>query len=176
MKKNLIFVLCLALTVSVFGFEAGTKSVGGHISLSSYKYNANYPSSTSLSIFPEFSYFVVDHLCVDLSPGFGVRWMKDEDTTLSLGIGIGARYFIKNFYGGGAFYYNKSGPKGFKSSAQELQLKIGHLVGIAKNIYLDLGVIYQHGLGKIKLPYPYSDSDNDTSTIKAQAGIAIFFK
>ena len=173
MKKNLIFVLCLALAVSVFGFESGTKSVGGHISLSSYKYSDDSPSSTTFSISPGISYFVIDHLCVDLSPSFGVNWMN-EDTVVGLGIGIGARYFIKNFYGGGAYYYNKSGKKGFKSSSQYLQLKIGHLVGIAKNIYLDLGVIYQHGLGKFT--QPYGKIDNDTSLIEARAGIAVFFK
>jgi hypothetical protein len=174
MKKNLIFIVCLSLAVSVFGFEAGTKGLGGHISLSNYKYNDDYPSVTTLSFSPEISYFVVDNLCVDLSPRFGVSWMKGEDPNVGVGISIGARYFIKNFYGGGAFYYSKSGQKGYKYSSKYLELKLGHLVGIAKNIYLDLGVIYQHGLGKIISPY--SKIDNDESTIEALAGITIFFK
>ena len=174
MKKNLILIVCLSLAVSVFGFKAGTKGLGGHISLSNAKYADDYPSVTTLSISPEISYFVVDHLCVDLSPRLGVNWMEGEDPNVGVGLSIGARYFIKNFYGGGAFYYSKSGQKGNKFSSKHLELKLGHLVGIAKNIYLDLGVIYQHGLGKIISPY--TKTDNDKSIIEARAGIAIFFK
>lgn len=174
MKKNLILIVCLFLAVSVFGFEAGTKGVGGHISLSNSKYTDDYPSVTTFSISPQVSYFVVNNLCVDVWPSFGVSWQKDTDTSVGLGIGIGARYFIKNSYGGGAFYYSKSGPEGSKYSSQYLELKLGHLVGIAKNIYLDLGVTYQHGLGKVT--HPYGKYDNDRSAIESRAGITIFFK
>lgn len=79
---------------------------------------------------------------MDVWPSFGVSWQEDEDTSVGLGIGLGARYFIKNLCGGGAFFYSKSGPKGSKYNSKYLELKLGHLVGIAKNIYLDLGFIY----------------------------------
>lgn len=184
MKKSLLLCVFLMMALSLFGFEAGTKSLGGKISLRNYKFSEFTPSSTRFSLSPSVSYFIIDNISLDAAPSFGVSWAKGYDTSVGLGIELGARYFYKKFYGGFSYAYGKSGPKGRKSSSQYLYLKIGRLVGIAKNIYLDIGAVYERGIGKIKStslsPLDGSitkiSTDNDLSALSAQVGVTIFFK
>lgn len=184
MKKSLLLCVFLVLAVSLFGFEAGTKSLGGKISIQNYKLDKDSPSISDFSINPAVSYFIVDNISLDAALSFGVSWAKDYDTSVGLGIQLGARYFYKTFYGGFSFGYVKSGPKGQKYSSQHVQLKIGRLVGIAKNIYLDIGAVYDRGLGKIKYTSCSNingscteiSMDNDRTSLSAQVGVTIFFK
>ncbi len=172
-KWMLVMVLLVVLTVSGFAFEKGTKSLGGAISLRSF--DDDLISYTSLSLYPSFSYFVIDNLSLELSPEFGTFWVKDSDNNYSFGLGLGARYFINTFYGGARINLYKSGKKGDWMSGKELTLSAGRLFGIAKNIYLDLGLRYEIGLGKITHT-GYSSENNNQKILTAQAGIAIYFK
>jgi hypothetical protein len=185
MKKKIVVTFCLFVVFSIagFSFEAGTKSLGGNISLSNSKFSDELSASTNFTISPAISYFIVDHISLDLAPVFGINWGKDYETSLGVGIDLGARYFFKNFYGGFGFIYSKSGPKGRKYSAKYLDLKLGYLVGIAKNVYFDMGIIYHRGLGKTTswlLPpggnYIQVSSDNDLALIRARLGVSLFFK
>jgi hypothetical protein len=173
MKKKLVLILFMIPAISLFGFEAGTKSLGGRIGLSNYKFSDQFPAATSLSIRPTVSYFILDNICLDIEPVFGAAWQDDYDTSVTLGIGLGARYFFKNFYFGGSFFYSKSGPKGSKYSGQFMELKAGHLLEIAKHVFLDFSVTYQRGLGKRNAPT--FSVDNDSRSIEARVGAAVFF-
>ncbi len=181
MKKNLVVTVILLVTVGLFGFEKGTKSLGGSISLGSYKSSSDSPAYNRFELAPVFGYFVTKNVCLDVSPLLGIGWEKSSPTSVSLGINVGFRYFFKNFYGGASFEYSKSGPKGRKYSEQSMALKAGYLFEIAKHIYLDTGIVYSHGLGNIKFPYPLPDPievslKNDSSSIVLRTGIQIFFK
>lgn len=175
MKKNLIlFLLVMCLWVSVFGFEKGTKSIGGSISLSNTKYNAEQPSYSTFAFSPNFSYFIADNLSLDLSPSYFYSWGENSVDYSSFSLGLGASYYINKFYLSGSFLYMKSGAPGSKTSSQYLRFAVGHLFAIAQNIHLNTGMVYERGLGKSK--YEEMSSDNDMSSIKGQVGISIFFK
>jgi hypothetical protein len=61
--------------------------------------------------------------------------------------------------------------------SKELTFKAGRLFGIAKNVYLDLGVYYTMGIGKITHNADASlDFDNESSQFGTLAGIIVFFK
>jgi len=183
MKKILVATVILLVTVGLFGFEKGTKSLGGSISLGSYKNSSNSPAYNSFELAPVFGYFVTKNVCLDVSPFLGIGWEESSSTSISLGIDVGFRCFIKNFYGGASFEYSKSGPKGEKYSEQSMALKLGHLLKIAKHIYLDNGIVYSIGLGNIKYPYPlppphqiYVSMKNEISSIVLRTGVQVFFK
>ncbi len=176
MKKSLVLIVCFWMAISLFGFEKGTMSVGGSIGVESSKYSDESKSIYSFWISPEFSYFIPKNLCLDVSPGFGVSWAESESTYTGLAIDFGARYFYKNFYGGASYRYGKSGTKGNKGSSQDITLKIGHLWEIAKHIYLDTGIVYNHGLGDVKYSNPVYNFKNDGSSISLRTGVQVFFK
>lgn len=173
-KLCLTLVLVIALPALTMGFEKGTKSIGGSVGFSSYKPNSQLGTSYSISISPAFSYFVVKNLSLEFAPGLYLGWMKDQDTSTGYSVGLGFRYFYKLFYGGATFDYGKSGPKGRKYSSKYLTLRAGRMVGIAKNIYLDFGLIYRMGIGKYYSPL--ADTDNDSRSFRAQVGVQLFFK
>jgi hypothetical protein len=183
MKKTLVVTVILLVTVGLFGFEKGTKSLGGSISLGSYKNSSDSPAYNSFELAPVFGYFVTKDLCLDLSPFLGIGWEESSSTSVSLGIDVGFRYFFKNFYGGASYEYSKSGPKGGKYSEQSMALRLGFLLEIAKHIYLDNGIVFSHGLGNIKFPYYLYPPNqivvsikNERSSIVLRTGIQIFFK
>lgn len=187
MKKifMLIMVVLMVGVMTLSAFEKGTKGVGGNISFYSQK-----DSSSSLMIGPELNYFVLNDLCLDLSLGYGHYW-KNSDTsqsTDSIDIGFGARYFFfKRFYGGAGLFYHayRNNDVNSKSRETELKLSAGYLFALAKNVYLDLGVTYTKGLGNVHVESPYyldtfgSSSisyKNETSLFRSMIGISVFFK
>lgn len=175
MKKFfLIGLLVVLLGGFAFSFEKGFKGVGGSMSFDADDSSEYYPTEYSISLSQAVSYFVFDNICLDLAPSFAVRWAEDMDTYVSFGIGIGGRYFYKMFYAGFAFRYEESGTKGRKYSAQYLDLKAGRLFGIAKNVYIDLSIVYLTGLGDIETPH--GSIDNENKQLRVGAGFAIFFK
>jgi len=174
MKKSIILLVFLSLTVFGFAFEQGTKSIGGSVEFSATNYIGDSPTGYSLTITPALSYFVIENLAIELSPGYYVSWADGYDTRTGYSIGLGMRYFIKKFYLGGSYQYGKYGFKGQKSSSQSMTLAAGHLFPMAKNIFFDVGIRYNKGLGQIKSPY--GNHDNDMSSFSTRAGVVIYFK
>jgi len=175
MKKLFLLMVMFCVICGLgFGFEKGTKSVGGSVGFSTFNGGEDSLSFYSLYLSPSVSYFVVDGLSVDISPTFGVSWAKNVKASTDIGIGIGSRYFYKFFYGGFMYRYSQYGQPGEKTSMQYLDLKAGYMFGVAKNIYLNTGLVYTMGLGKLK--YGDYSSDNDFSRLEMSTGISIFFK
>ncbi len=180
-KKMLILILSVSLTVVGFAFETGTKSVGGNISMRSDHYGGG-PTTTSLSISPNLSYFVIDNLALEVRPGFGMSWSKDRDTGYGYSIGLGGRYFVKKFYGGVGFSFSFTSPKESRRTSRDLVLSLGRLFGIAKNIYLDFGINYNTGRTKSTFTVDIPElsgtftAKNTHSSLNAGLGVSIFFK
>ncbi|MCP5047777.1 MAG: hypothetical protein GY940_11445, partial [bacterium] len=153
---------------TVKNVSGGLESTGQHFSLS-----------------PTVTYFVIDNLALVLSPGFSVSWgsesrfegvlLHESPTTTSIGIGVGARYFVKRFYGGAELFYSRVGNRELKSRSASITFRLGHLSPIAKNIYIDLGLNYNTGLGDIHFS-DRPDIPNDYSRFSAGAGVSWFFK
>ncbi len=109
MKKIIVLILIFLLTISMAeaAFEKGTKSVGGSIAFTSYKGESELNAAVNtFSLWPQLSYFVLDNVSIDVSPGLGFSWGNSNDTYSNLAIGVGARYFFKHFYGRLHFFYN----------------------------------------------------------------------
>jgi hypothetical protein len=184
MKKILLLILMLSVMLSaaapVFAFEKGTIGLGGTVSYSAGKYSKDDTTSHGLELYPMFSYFVVRNLCVDVSPGLYVGWDKSFDTYTSFTIALGARYFYKKFYGGIAYEYRRFGNTGEeKRSVKYLKFSLGHLVGLVKNVYLDVGIDYTRGVGKRYTchgPWGCGYYDNELREFKTRVGVSIFFK
>ena len=194
MKKSIFTMVCWCIMVSIplSAFDKGTKTIGGTVSFNVSKTFKDSPSHYLLEITPQVGYFVVDSLCVDLGVSFSSSWEEGKDAYPSFGIGIGARYFYKKFYAGAYFTYY--GSKSYTTFVideidqsvhpvtswmwwKDLTFKVGRLFGISKNIYLDLGMYYNIGLGKIVIEADSSlNLNNEMKTFGTIAGIAIFFK
>jgi hypothetical protein len=175
MNKKLFLILCLvaAMSLTAFAFEKGVKSVGGSVLLSTTNYGHG-EATQYLSLSPNFSYFVIDNLALDVSPSMNVNWAENYSTTYSFGLWIGFRYFYKRFYGGVKIYYYKQGRKGNWGDGQEVTFSLGYLKEVAKNVYLDFSMSYLAGLGNVT--GAFGEVDNDQRNIAAGVGIAIFFK
>jgi hypothetical protein len=176
MKKwLLITVLIVMITFPALAFEKGTKSIGGSLGFSSYKFRSDDDAGKTLSISPNLGYFIMDNLIIDLSPSFQLSWKEGFDSGIGFSIGIGARYFITKFYTGFMFDYLSSGTKGHMGHSKKLTLLGGYLLPVVKNIFLNMGVYYNIGIGNGKTSSGYTYK-NDTKTLTARAGISIFFK
>lgn len=184
MKKTLVLVLLFLVVGSMYAFEARTKGIGGNISFNSAK-----DSISSFYISPKVSYFFVDNICLDVSFGYDIAWRKSGSygTYEDYNIGIGGRYFLKRFYGGLGFLYHAFKNRDTESKYQEMELKLsaGYLIGIAKNVYLDVGIAYIKGLGDLKAQAPHYERHfgtteisykNRTSELRSTIGISVFFK
>ena len=194
MKKFISTIACLCIMVSIplSAFDKGTKTIGGTVVFNVSKAFKDSGSYYNLQITPQIGYFIVDRLCVDLDVRFTRSWEKGQDAYYSFGIGIGTRYFYKKFYAGAYFNYN--GSKSYTTFSideidnsidpitswmwsKDLTFKVGRLFGISKNIYLDLGVYYNMGIGKIVFNADSSlNVNNEMKSFGTIAGIAIFFK
>jgi hypothetical protein len=187
MKKTFIlFIVVLMVGVmTLSAFEKGTKGVGGSISFFSQK-----DRSSSITFGPDLNYFILNNLCLDLSVGYNHAWKNDDtsQSTDSWNIGFGARYFFfKRFYGGAGLFYQsfKNNYTDAKYRETEVRFSAGYLFGLAKNVYLDLGVKYIKGLGNVHQESPaYYEPfgtttlsyKNETSIFQTVIGISIFFK
>ncbi|MCP4156585.1 MAG: hypothetical protein GY757_53215 [bacterium] len=191
MKKTIIFTICICLlsSITLVAFEKGTKTLGGSLGYSSQKYHSDSDSYHSLAIVPEGGYFVTGKLCLNIGVGLNTRWSKASDAMPSYSLKIGGRYFVNNFYGGLSFIYsthksnyyageeNNYEVEEYWEKSKSLELRLGHLSPITKNIYLDLGVFYKAGLGDNTNTSEYLSSvKNDQTTLGTTAGVAVFFK
>jgi hypothetical protein len=178
MNKKLFLILCFAAVMSVmpmtgFAFEKGTKSIGGSISISTRDFGHG-EATQQLYLSPNFNYFVIDNVSIEVSPLLSIFWTDNYDTSYSYGIGIGGRYYYKMFYGGINYNYHRYGQSGKWGNNQDIMFSLGYLKEIAKHVYLDFSLSYLTGIGQIT--GDWGNMDNDQQHIAAGVGIAIFFQ
>jgi len=174
MKRLFVLFLVLAFSASVFAFGQGTKTVGGFIGYSSSKANSDADPLSTIIINPMGGYFFIDNLCADLEIEY-LSMNADylDDPITEFGLGLGGRYFYMDFYGGAAFMMSSWNDGDYKYSANYLKFRLGYLVKIAENIYVDLGAHYKMGLGAYG--GDMDEFDNEESEINIGGGVDIFF-
>lgn len=186
MKKGLLILVTLIVATSMFAFVKGTINPGGYVSFSSTKNHSDGDPITSLTIAPQVGYFVIDNLAVDLMLNLSTASQSGtgyKDSETDLGFGLGGRYFYNNFYGGLGLMYKSINAKyeegndtdKYKLTAMYLVPKAGYVLPMARNVYVDLGVSYTMGLGKIGDDNPAPDADNEYSSLQFMAGLQIFY-
>jgi hypothetical protein len=177
MKRYFILIALLSLFVvsGLCAFTKGTINPGGSISYSSTKYDANSDTYTVFSFTPQLGYFFAD----DLSGDFLINYNSQAQGDISLsdfGVGIGGRYFHNQFYVGLGFMLTSQsfdyGDGTASVSADYLDLKAGYLVPVVKNVYVDLGIKYEMGIGSYG--GDGSGSNNETQ-FGFNAGFQLFF-
>jgi len=176
MKKALIIFATLLIITSAFAFEKGTMNLGGNASLSMTKADSDDETETTITIRPQFGYFVADNVCID-----GIFIFEsasyDGDAVSAFGIGVGGRYFFNKIYGGLDFQYQSMsmdiGPIDMSVTAMYMQPKIGVLLPMSSNVFVDLGMAYQLGFGD----YGGDGSGaNEASDLSFNVGLQYFFK
>lgn len=175
MKKGLLILLSLLVVTCVFAFDKGTINPGGTVSFSSAKAHSDADAYTVLAFSPQIGYFVIDNLSADLDLSL-VSEKQGDDKASMFAIGIGARYFYNNFYGGlGLMMMSSSYEDSWGNSdvsANFLNLKAGYMVPIVENVFVDAGLKYQMGFGE----YGGDGSgDNESSVLTIGAGLQVFF-
>ncbi len=194
MKKIVLLMLMITVLTAGSGlaFETGTKSLGGTIFFESNTAGKESPTGFNYLIAPNISYFVMKNISLDLSLQYQSGWRSGTtDTNARFGIGLGGRYFYKNIYAGATFLYSYSRTimmdtmdLNTKHSTKALRLNAGYLIGIAKNLFLDVGIAYTKGIGKImntntgensNLNSPDGKYDNNMSIFQTSVGISLFF-
>ena len=192
MKKNFFLIICLVLVtgLSLYGFEKGTKGLGGTFSFDVDRLPDDFGTRYSLSITPQFSYFVFDNFSVETQVMLGTTWGGYSSTATDLGFALGARYFYRQFYAGLLFNYSGARVRGNIiiegdmvyeginwQRKKDLTFQVGRLFGIAKHLYLDLGLFYRIGIGKAtnsNTNFVYF-FDNDKTQFGTILGLAILF-
>lgn len=192
MRKIVLILLAIFAVGALSAFNQGTINPGGYVAISSEKSDSDDDATTSIVVAPQIGYFVIDNLSADLMLSLGMATQSGDGYDYSatdLGIGLGARYFFLNFYGGLGFNYesyisknelDKSGTKR-KESAMFITPKIGYVLPLASNVYADLGLNYRMGIGKVKGTREVAnvetdwDYDNEYSKLQLMAGLQIFF-
>ena len=192
MRKIVLILLAIFAVGALSAFNQGTINPGGYVAISSEKNDSDDDATTSIVVAPQIGYFVIDNLAVDLLLNVGMASQSSDGydySANSLGIGLGARYFFLNFYGGLGFNYESFSTKEemgkleekYSASAMYITPKIGYVLPLASNVYADLGLNYRMGIGKAKGSREVAnvetewDSDNEYSKLQLMAGLQIFF-
>jgi hypothetical protein len=177
MRRGLLILMALLVISGLCAFTKGTINPGGTISYSSYKsYSDDDDAYNVLSFSPQLGYFVIDDLALDLLLNY-VSQSEGDASQSGFAIGLGGRYFYKNFYGGLGLKHDMvswdygAGYDG-SGAANFLDLKVGYLFPIVQNVYVDLGLNYDRGFGKYSGDW---SGDNEESTLGLLAGFQIFF-
>ena len=170
MKKTLLVIMVLLAITAIWAMPKGTKNIGGAISL------RIADESNLLKITPQIGYFVVDNLSVDLD----ILYQDNLDDRTQIGVGLGARGFIKNFYGGAGLShrYDRDESWGvhwgvYTRRSNFADLKLGMVYPISKNVYFDFGANYSIGIGSYG--GNWSSGSNDELILDIVAGIQVFF-
>ncbi|HOC95979.1 MAG TPA: hypothetical protein PK802_03925 [Candidatus Cloacimonadota bacterium] len=192
MRKIVLILLAVFAVGALSAFNQGTINPGGYVAISSEKSDSDDDATTSIVVAPQIGYFVIDNLAVDLLLNVGTASQSSDGydySATSLGIGLGARYFFLNFYGGLGFNYESFSTKEevskveekYSASAMYITPKIGYVLPLASNVYADFGLNYRMGIGKAKGSLEVAnvetewDSDNEYSKLQLMAGLQIFF-
>jgi len=177
MRLTLLVIVTMFLVSGLCAFERGTINVGGIASYTSYKEDSDADARNYITIAPQVGYFFIDNLAADLI--FALQTYSTEGYSNStFDIGLGGRYFYKNFYGGlalmhEAYSYDEEGWGDGSGSANYLSLKGGYLFPIARNVFVDFGAHYHMGLGDYGGDW---DGKNEESEFGLNVGFQIFYK
>ncbi len=177
MKTYIAIMLLLLLFGCLNAFQEGTFNIGGNVALTVSKLNEDADSLTNFSLNPQFGYFIMENLAGDLF--LNINHLKQGDNSQTeLLFGLGARYFLDQFYLGAAFLQRGYTFK-FKStteheeSASYLEARGGYLIPIVDKIFVDLGLSYRFGIGE------YGGDgegiENDYSQFRFLTGLQFFF-
>jgi hypothetical protein len=192
MKKSFFLIVCLVLVtgLSLYGFEKGTKGVGGTLSFDADRLPDDLGTRYTLSITPQVRYFVFDNFSVEVQVMAGTTWGGYSSTATDLGFALGMRYFYRQFYAGLLFNYSGARVRGNIiiegdmvyeginwQRKKDLTFQVGRLFGIAKHLYLDLGLFYRVGIGEVTNSNPsfVQSFDNDKTQFGTILGLAILF-
>jgi len=151
MKKGLLVLFSLLLITSAFAFTKGAMLVGGTASISIDKVDKDADAVTIVEIAPEFGYFVIDKLCVDII--VAMQTMTDEDDSMTtVAAGLGGRYFFDKLYAGADLQMARAsmdieGLPSTSVSAFYGAVKAGYLIPVSNKTFVDLRGLYQRGFG-----------------------------
>ena len=178
MKKMLTLIAIggLSISLSFAQWEAGTKSVGSLFSFSSVNSGIEGEDGTStLSIEPAGSYFVIDNVTADVAITMLSIDDGSDDKWSATNIGFGASYYMNNIYGGAGLLMSswKVGDSD-PSKSNYLTIKAGYLHSMVENWYFDIGLRYNMGMGKHKMGDTEGD-DNKSTNMTLGVGVVTFF-
>lgn len=169
-------MVTLFLVSGLCAFEKGTINIGGNASYTSYKANSDAEALNTITFAPQVGYFFIDNLAADLIFQF-VSQSQDEVSASAFDIGLGGRYFYKNFYGGLSLMHEMAswdnGVFDGSGSGNYLGLKAGYLFPIARSVYVDFGAHYNMGLGDYGGDW---EGKNEESQFGLNVGLQIFYK
>ena len=166
MKKGILIFVSLLFVVAAFAFDQGTINLGGSAYFESVKANSDTDAVTVFSLNPNVGYFIIDNLSADLNLS-----VTSFDGNTDFGIGLGGRYFYNNFYGGLQFDYKSMDMGSATMSAMYLTPKIGYMMPLAENVFVDLGLRYQMGFGDYGGD---ATGSNETSVVHLGVGLQVF--
>jgi hypothetical protein len=178
MKYSNFFVILLLLCLNSISFaqnetpfDKGVINLGGNASYSSYQYDSNENYATTIKFNPQIGYLFIKKLSADV----GVASQFDSDDNQEISILLGNRFFLGNAYAGYAYnrtmYNQKYYDTTIKSNANYLSLKGGYLVKVVENVFLDMGINYQMGIGKYGGDWI---GDNNTRNLSLNIGFQAF--
>jgi hypothetical protein len=175
MKKLLFIFLTILVVSSLTAFEQGTKSMGGFLSYNSSKSTSDSDAVNTIMVMPYGGYFLTDNI---MAEAFLAYYHANSDSwsdpSSEFGFGLGGRYFFNNIYAGAGFKMTSMDNGNISYSANYLQFKGGYLFKIAQNVYLDLGAIYDVGLGEYG--GDMEGFDNEESNFTIGLGIEVFLE
>ena len=166
MKKGLLILVSLLFVVAAFAFDQGTINLGGSAAFESQKANSDADAITVFYLNPIVGYFVMDNLSVDMNLNI---MSYDGDT--DLGIGIGGRYFYNNFYGGLQLDYMSQAWGSSTVTSMYLVPKLGYMMPLAENVFVDLGLKYKMGFGDYGGD---GEGSNEESNLHLGVGLQVF--
>ncbi|MCB5252928.1 MAG: hypothetical protein RBR69_03420 [Candidatus Cloacimonadaceae bacterium] len=164
MKKGILIIISLFVVCSAFAFSKGTLNLGGTASLHIHKDDSDADAQSTFILRPKIGYFIVEDNCIDLIFIYE-NYFQNDDSISALGLGIGTAYFLKQFYAGIDFIYESltidASELKSKATAMFVNPKLGYLVSLTPNVYLDLGAGYTMGIGDYGADSSGSNSSRD---------------
>ncbi len=182
---------------TLFAFSEGTINPGGSISLGYIKNQSGGEPYASMYVAPQLGYFILKNVAVDVIPSLSLYSQSGKNSngdhydssSAALGLGLGGRCFYENLYGGLALRFNystyhyESVSYGYRGNETSLSIspKLGCLVQVAKNVFGDIRVSYDIGIGKVKNEdnvngiQTNDNYDNELRNLNISMGLQVFF-
>lgn len=146
MKKYIVLIVVLLAVSAGFAFQRKDVLLGGYAELISREHKTKNQIVTDLGLYPQVGVFLDEAICLDLIFGHTGPLVR------IMNVGAGARLFHKNIYAGASF----SVLAGMAVSYYEVTPKLGYLIPIVPNAYLDLQAFYRRALSSNKLEEDYA--------------------
>ena len=179
------FIFLFFISFSLFAqspISKGTITLNGNLYFSSQSYDNSNSSQSILSLNPQFGYFVIDNLSLNLS--FDYKRTSTDGTNTSYGFGPNIRYYfnMENYFPflslGYSFTKNIYSENDNELSGNQIILGAGITYMITKNVALETLLSYRFDNQKSHLSFPEIDynmeSDIDSKIIMIGVGINFF--